>query len=136
MVNRWTLVDPATDEEWEFPLNPNQMTSPHPPKNHQIFARGIGNNSSSSNGISRVLAFRQQPYEWSFSGAIRDEQQYQDFLTWTRKTGRLELTDHFLRTWQIRIDSVDLEEQRPTARRSHRFTYTVKAIIYGRVTTP
>ena len=30
-MNRWTLFDPSTSEEWEMQFNPNQMTSPHPP---------------------------------------------------------------------------------------------------------
>jgi hypothetical protein len=134
VVNRWTLYDPATTESWEFPRNPNRMTSPHPPKNTTIFARTHGHpETSPDGGMSRVIQFRQTPYEWSFSGDIRTQEHYETFLVWTTKTGLLTITDHFNRVWSIRIDSVELEEQRPSANKAYKFRYTVRAAIYGRV---
>lgn len=132
MFIRWSLYDPSVTETWTMPRNPNKMTSPHPPKQTAIFARNF-NFADDQAGISRVLQFRQQPYEWSFSGDIRTEQHYEDLRDWSRRVGRLELTDHFDRTWLIRFDSIDIDEQRPTARNAWRFTYTAKAIIYGRI---
>lgn len=132
MLHRWTLVDTVTSEAWEFPRNPHEMTSPHPPKNTVIFSRSpIG--GAGTEGVSRVLQFRQAPYEWSFTGRIRTQAHYDSFVAWTKKTGRLQLTDHLLRTWSIRITAVDLTEERPTARTAWRFEYTVKATIYGRI---
>lgn len=126
---RWTLLDPATEVSWVFPRNPNAMTSPHPPRNHVIFSRGVGGGT----GVSRVIAFRQEPYEWSFSGDIRTEAHLTAFQAWTARTGRLHVTDHLGRTWEVRIDSVDLDELPNSPRNSWRFSYTVKTIIYGRV---
>lgn len=133
VTHRWILFDPATDEQWEFPRSPNRMTSPHPPKNTTIFSRTIGHPSNLGAGVSRVMQFRQQPYEWSFSGDIRTQEHYEAFIQWTRKTGRLHVTDHFDRTWEIRIDSVELDEQQQTARKPWKFAYTVRANIYGRI---
>lgn len=131
-TQRWTLVDTEAATQWEFPRNPNKMTSPHGPRNSVIFSRAYGTDAGNG-GISRVIAFRQQPYEWTFSGDIRTQQHYEDFVAWTANPNRLNLTDHLGRTWQIRIDSVDVTEQRQTARSAWRYEYTVKAIIYGRV---
>lgn len=128
---RWTLVDPDTSESWEFPRNPKAMTSPHPPKNTTIFARAAATPGVA--GVCRVLQFRQSPYEWQFTGDIRTEEHYDTLIEWCKKSNRLELTDHLGRTWQIRIDSMDLNEQRPTARNDWRFEYTVKANIYGEI---
>lgn len=123
---RWSLRDPATNEIWVFPHNPKKMTSPHPPKQTQIFSRGIG-------GISRVLQYRQAPYEWQFSGVIRTEEHFSGLTDWTKKTGIVHLTDHLGRTWRIRMQALELDEKRPSRRSDWRFEYTVRATIYGAV---
>ena len=128
---RWTWYDPDLDESWEMQRNPDQMTTPHPPRNATIFSRSIGGLNNVGNGVSRVLAFRQRPFEWSFSGNVRTEEMHGLLIAWTQRTNRLEITDHFDRTWVVRIDSCDIQEQRQTANNAWRFRYTVKAIIYG-----
>lgn len=129
---RWVLHDPATAETWTFPMSPNKMTSPHPPKAATIFSRNVSQ-ADDAGGINRVLMQRRSPYEWQFSGVIRTEAQHDDFKDWLRRTGRLEITDHFSRTWSVRFDSVEINEQKPTFRNNWRYEYTAKAIIYGRV---
>lgn len=131
-VRRWVLHDPSTSETWTFPINPNKMTSPHPTKTTTIFARNY-NFEDTKAGVGRVLEYQQEPYDWQFSGVIRSQQHYTDFRDWCHRVHRLELTDHLGRTWRIRFDSVDLEEQKPTLRKDWRFSYTAKAIMYGRV---
>lgn len=116
-----------------MPHNPKSMTSPHPPKNATIFSRGMGVEGVAGQGVSRVLIFRQQPYEWSFGGVIRTEQHLADFQYWTSKTHRVHLTDHLGRTWEIRMGAVDLDEKRPSHLTLWRYEYTVRATIYGKI---
>lgn len=132
MVHRWQLHDPSTSETYVFQRNPNKMTSPHPKKATTIFSRNF-NFVDEKLGVGRVIQFRQEPYEWQFSGDIRTEAQYEDLRDWTRRVGRLELTDHFLRVWEVRFDSVEIDELRPRKTNYWRFGYTAKAIIYGRI---
>lgn len=129
---RWSIHDPWTGETWVFPMNPNRMTSPHPAKSSTIFSRNA-NQVDDTTGISRVLQQRQSPYEWQFSGVIRTQQHYESLRDWARRLERLELKDHFGRIWSVRFDSVDINEQRDTARNPWRFEYTAKAIVYGRL---
>lgn len=135
---RWILRDVAASEQWEMPISPNKMTSPHAPKNMTIFARQAGRTGSSAfnGGVTRVLQFRQAPYEWSFSGIIRSQAHYDDFVYWTSKTGKLQVDDHLGRTWEIRIDNIELDERKPSFLRDWRYDYTVKTIMYGRVPSP
>jgi hypothetical protein len=115
-------------------MNPNQMTSPHPKKNSVPFPKSSATGPAKGwYGVARVHQHRQLPYEWSFSGLVRSEAHYNDLLEWTAKTGKVHITDHFERTWEVRVDSLELDEQRDTARNAWRFQYTVKVIIYGRV---
>lgn len=127
-MGSWVLSDPATLETWVMPLNPNKMTSPHAPKNSVILPRGTG-----YDGVARVLQFRGQPFEWSFSGSIRSQEHYDAFVHWTSKVTKVRVLDHLGRTWEVRITGVDLEELRPSRLRPWRFNYTVKANMYGRI---
>lgn len=132
---RWVLRDPASDETWTFPVNPNKMTSPHAARSFNILATApsVVANGHSRGGLGRVIEGNPEPYEWSFSGFIREQQHFEDLLYWTRKVNRLELTDHLGRTWRIRFLVFNPDEQRPTARHPWRFTYDVKALNYGAV---
>lgn len=131
MSFRWTWSDPATGESWEMPRNPHEMTSPHGPRNLTIFSRnGYGDGAG---GVSRVIERRAEAYVWSFTGKIRTPEHYAAFLHWTKKVHRTRITDHFGRTWEIRTESVEIEELKPTPRRTHRFDYTVKATMYRQV---
>jgi hypothetical protein len=132
---RWIWYDPSTSDEWVVPMNPNKMTSPHAPKNTVLYPKSerTHGRGEGGGGVARIMQFRQNPYEWSFSGVIRSEQHFHDLMAWSKKTSRLHITDHLERTWEVRMDSIDIDEQRDTARNPWRFTYTVKVNIYGRV---
>jgi hypothetical protein len=138
VVQRWTLQDPATAESWTFQFNPNQMTSVHAPKSLTIFSNAPVYNPATEPraGMGRVFQRSDEPYEWSFSGVIREQEHHDDLIYWTRKTGKLVITDHFGRQFTIRLLALDLNERRPTARRAWRFEYTVKALMYGQITYP
>lgn len=133
MVNQWVWYDPKLDETWVMERNPDEMTTPHPPKNSTIFSRSIGGLNSVGNGVSRVLQFRQRPFEWQFSGNVRSQAMHDTLLLWTARTNRLHITDHLERTWEVRITAPDIDEERQSARNAWRFRYTIKANMYGQV---
>lgn len=132
---RWVLRDPVRDETWTFPVNPNKMTSPHSPRSFNILATApsVTSNGQSRGGFGRVIEGNPEPYEWSFSGYIREEDHFESLLYWTRKVNRLELTDHLGRTWRIRFLVFNPDEQRPTTRHPWRFNYEIKTINYGAI---
>lgn len=130
---RWIWYDPRLDETWSMDRNPDQMTTPHPPKNSTIFSRSIGGLNSIGNGVSRVLQFRQTPFEWQFSGNIRTQAAHDLLMSWVKRSNRLHITDHLDRTWEVRIDACDVEEQRQSHSNAWKFRYTVKANIYGQI---
>lgn len=128
-MQRWTLVDPRTDETYVFPVNPNAMTSPHGPRSLQILTTAPVNDTASSAG--RIFESNPDPYEWQFGGFIRTQDHHDQLRRWARKVNRLELIDHLGRTWSIRITQFDPQEKRPSTRTAWKFDYTVKAIMYG-----
>lgn len=133
---RWTLSDPARDETWTFPINPNRMTSPHSPRNFNILATAptVVIAGHARGGLGRVIERNAEPYEWSISGVIREEDHYQELLRWSRKLNKLVLTDHFGRKWSIRILHFNPDEKKPTARRNWRYAYDLKTLNYGAIT--
>lgn len=133
MVQRWTLHDPRLDETYVFPVNPNAMTSPHGPRSLTILATAPVNDAPNSAG--RIIEAQPDPYEWQFSGFIRTKGHHDALHKWARKVNRVELTDHLDRTWSIRFTQFDPTEQRPREYVPWKFTYTVKAIMYGPVAT-
>lgn len=127
MVQPWVFHDPSLAETWAFPVNPNRMTTPHGSRSLtvvSVFPTG---------GMSRVIEGNPEPFDWTVSGYIRTEQHYADLLYWSRKVNRLELSDHFARTWLVRVQHPDINEVRPTATKPWRFNYDLKLLNYGRL---
>lgn len=116
-------------------MNPNKMTSPHAPRNMTVYPSAPIYNPAveARGGMARVFEHAREPYEWSFSGVIREGEQYDELLRWCRKLRRVELTDHLGRTWLIRMSAFLPDEKKPTARRRDLYDYEVKAIIYGEI---
>lgn len=131
MVQRWTLFDPNLDESWTFPVNPNKMTSPHGPRSLQVMVTSPRPGDQAQNGL--VLETNRDPHEWTVSGNIRTEDHFAELLYWVRKVNRLQLTDHFGRTWQVRMLHFNPDEQKPSQNRPWRFTYDLKMLNYGEV---
>jgi hypothetical protein len=127
-VSRWTLTDPATSEVWQMPINPDQMTSPHPMRN-----------LTTAYGVYKALAmprtFEQKPQaaRWEWQGVIRSEDHYDTYVHWAKKPGLVRVHDHLNRTWEVMIESFEPDESRPSARTDWRYRYTVKCLIIRRI---
>lgn len=131
--HRWTLHDPTTNETYVFPLNPNKMTTPHSPRNFNIIATAPSGalTGGSRQGMGRVVELARDPFEWSFSGRIKTEAHYDRLLAWSNKVHRIQLSDHFGRTWLVRVLDFNPNELTPTPRISWRYEYDFKVLNYG-----
>lgn len=124
MTIRWTLSDGVST--YTFPLNPNEMGSLSP--QWSITTTPAGPKET------RIRAVRapKTPFEWSFSGKARSQQQYDDLLTWSNKAQLLTLTDHHARSWKIVI-----RQFRPTDLRRPgnitRWSYEVTTYVLERL---
>lgn len=117
MSRRWTFYDPATTDTYVHQINPNTMTSPF---------RG-----NSTEAMTGVLSYRKrsEPREWTFGGVIRTQQQYEDLRDWATRTGRLHVTDHLGRTFEVFLIEFVPDEKTPTANNAWRFDYTMRALV-------
>lgn len=122
---RWTFEDLETSETWIVPINPNEATSHRPLKE---LSYGIGHD-----GRVRTRQRAPQPVEWSFGGVIRT-QEHHDLLTeWSKKPGKLRVTDHLGRTFEIMISSIEIEDRTPTPSVPWRLRYTMNALLLRRI---
>lgn len=121
---RWILTDPVTLATWTMPINPDQMTSPHPRKD-LTHTRGAGDADAVS------MKAPAQPVDWSWSGVIRSQAHYDVLLVWARKTYPIKVTDHLGRTWLVVIKKFTPAERRPTAVTALRMRYTVQTLNLG-----
>lgn len=124
---RWTLHDPVAGDTWAMPINPNTMTTLVATKKFDTTA-GTG-----ADGRVRTLAEPIAPFEWSFGGVIRAQDQYDALADWCTRPNPIELSDHFGRTWLVLLEAFDPDEKRPTLRTAWRFDYTVRAHVLGRL---
>lgn len=130
-VVRWRFTDPETDEVWTVPINPREMSSPHPVRNRQTLPAGP---AASNQALSiRTLQEPLVPFEWTFGGVIRTQAHHDDLLAWSRKPNPILIRDHFLRTWRVIPTVFDATDRRPTARVPWRMTYTMHTQMLGRI---
>ncbi len=127
-VLRWRLQDPADatpDGVYEFPWNPNKMTSPFPAR--QLTAKA----TTAIDGQVLLWEGATMPANWTFGGAIKDAAHYEALRSWVYdRQGRLLVHDHF-----GRMLVVVLKEFKPDPGEKMRVgrywyhTYTVDAVV-------
>jgi hypothetical protein len=126
---RWQLNDLVANQTYTLPCNPSAMTSPSIAHATTSFRR------SPIDGVVRVFRPGDKPRQWSFTGRLRTQSEYDAFVDWCNRPNRIQLTDHL-----GRVHSVLLQDFAPQPiERSGRkdtpwlFAYTVTAIYYGRI---
>ena len=120
---RWVFTDPATGATYEFPVNPNKMTSVFPDKTITI--------ETTTAGDGQVLLFQgnTKPTNWQFSGDILDEAQYEALRHWTYDIhNRIKVTDHFGRDLLVVLQSFAPEPKAGNGK-FWRHLYTIKAVL-------
>lgn len=119
---RWELRDDAAGEAYVFPINPDSMTSPLPERSY-TFARAAGAQSA------RTVMAAPTAVQWQFGGAIRTQDQHDALEAWSQRPGKLVVTDHLGRKFEVMITAFEATERTPTRRTPWRLRYTVKADI-------
>lgn len=97
MFVRWHLTDPATSEDYEFEINPNEGGSP------QRKRLVDSTPTVAPDGIPIIYEGRESPIELSWSGILRTEEQFNAIRKWYNKRHQILLTDDLGRTMWIYI---------------------------------
>jgi hypothetical protein len=121
-VVRWTFDDGVTT--YTHQVNPNRMSSPLRPRPTTVGVTG-------PDGLARSTRTPEPPHEWRFGGVLRSEEQYNDLLLWSQKTGVITITDHLGRAFDCLMVAFRPDEQRPTARNAWRFEYEMTVLVVG-----
>lgn len=124
-VLRWVLYDPATSESYTFRINPDEATSPRPARELSF---GV-----SLDGRAPGFESSAPPQDWEFGGVIRTQEQHDELLYWSRKKGKLRVTDHLGQTFEIMIRAYRPTERRKTALVPWRLRYTMQTICLRRI---
>ena len=129
MTTRWVLTDPATDETWTMPINPDQMTSPHPAPKRLRTQYGI------RRGVHRIRTFMSAPTanDWEWQGVIRTEEHYDALVAWAQKPNEVHVTDHLGRTWEVLISQFQPTDRKPTVNVPWRLRYRMRALVLRKV---
>lgn len=123
---RWLFYDPVLDESYRVPINPNRMTSPLREKSLDTVTNVFG----------RIRTRRidpNAPYEWSFSGVIRDIDHHDALVTWMKKLNLITITDHLGREFQVLPQEINITEKRPSAQKPDKFDYEMTVLVFKRL---
>jgi hypothetical protein len=130
VTTRWTLHDPSLGETWALPNNPYEMTSPQPRREITSFG-GVRDNLSQQRTFEAPMS---RPVEWSFTGKIRGEDDYEAWHAWAARPGVVHITDHLGRTWKCMFRTFEAEEQPQSSRQTRRYIYNATVLNLGRTT--
>lgn len=134
MGNRWILWDPDDPSilPYYLDINPNRMGSPNIAKNfdHARSARQPKDTISIA-GMARTRSFKRPspPATWEFGGVILTQAQHDVLLEWSKRDGKVNITDHLGRTFEVMMQQFDPVERRPTALKQWRFDYTMRVLL-------
>lgn len=123
-MSRWKLELLSGGEFYEFEINPNAQDNPHP-------TRSIKWDFHPTLGFSGTRQGR-SPHDWSFSGVLRSQAQYDALLLWVGKKVKVRLTDDLGNKRIIRL--LEFSPQQTAGARSRhapwRMTYTMRCLIF------
>lgn len=112
-----------------MPLNPNSMTSVTFDKQLDTFVGGVHNTLTEVRTIQSAAPAK----DWSFGGVIRTKAHYDGLVYWAKKSGKVRVTDHLGRTFEVLIRQFDPEDRKPTGTVAWRLQYTMKTLLLRRV---
>lgn len=121
-VYRWVFDDLA-GTTYTVPINPNKMGK-------LKAARAISLKVTTAvDGQALFFEGRRPPETWSFSGVLLDKDHYDQLDHWVYETGRISITDHFLRKIYVVLSDFDPQPKRSLGR-YWRHDYSVTGIVY------
>lgn len=124
-VVRWIFHDMVTAETVTLPYNPNGMTSPF------LQQTTATTPISPIDGQIRAIRPKAPPREWKFTGFLRSQAHHDLLLDWGGRKGRMQVTDHLGRTFEIRFVEFVVDEKKPTKKTGWRLTYTMRCLTFG-----
>lgn len=120
---RWYFVD--GDTSYRHHMNPRTMASPQPAKGYDS---GVGSTARTASTRSAPA-----PMEWEFGGFIRSQEHHDALDEWSKKTVPIEVLDHLGRTFVVMLQSLQVQERKPTPTTPWRMTYVMKALLLREV---
>lgn len=124
-VKRWKFQDMETGEVHTVELNPNQMSGYLREKSYDF----------ASYNATRVRGVRSnpKPVDLSFGGVVRQESHHDSLIGWQRRPGKVRVTDHLDRTFEVMISSLEMVDRRPAGDNTWRFRYTFSCLLLRRI---
>jgi hypothetical protein len=124
-LRRWTFETLDGVSTYTFSFNPNAATSPHAKDSLEWFCQTDG----TFVGL-RTLA---KPVDWSFSGVLRDQIQYNELVDWvTAHRTRVRLITDLPETLIVRLNGFSPDRTGPQRTNvPWRHTYTMKALVFS-----
>lgn len=130
MTVAWRLETLDAAETYSFEINPNAQDSP-------FRNRSISWNFHPNTGFTGQRSGR-TGYEWTFSGVLRTQAQYDAMLAWVAKGVKVHLFDDRGDKLLLRLTKFSPTQQ-GGARTRHapwRWTYTMNALVYEYTEAP
>jgi hypothetical protein len=125
-VVRWVLTDPADLlETWTFEVNPSSAESFQVTWQADPFRPAM-------TGVALIRRKRQLT-STSFSGVLRTRSMYDALVEWVSKDKVLHLTDHWLRTWEVLLQGLEITQERASPSAPWRMPYVVRCVVFGEV---
>ena len=124
-VVRWKFLEVETSLEYTVEINPNKMSSYRFSREYdwarhdQARMRGVRSN--------------RQPKDWTFGGVVRTETHHDALIEWQRKPGKVRVTDHLGRVFEVMMRSVDMIDRRPSGDNTWRFEYQFNCLLLRRI---
>jgi hypothetical protein len=113
-----------------FQVNPDSVTQKF--GDVQINAEA----TTVSNGQVITWEGSAQPPQWSWSGRVLNEEQYNALVTWGTTRQRVYLTDHFRRRFLVKVLSVEFDRVRDAQRQWHMKYQMTAAVLSGEGIVP
>ena len=127
-TQRWVLTEVDTGDTWTMPINPDSMTSP-------VLERSMTTTYGSNVGTARLRTFvtPSRALDWSWSGVIRTKAHHDALEAWSRKPGKVRVTDHLGRTFEVMLQGFEPTDRKPTPTTPWRLRYTMKTLLLRRI---
>lgn len=126
-MSRWTLTEEATLDTWTMPISPNKV-DPLPRTKRLSFALP----SRNTQDRWRTFASPAEPRTLTWSGVIRTQAHFDDYVEWAKKPGVIVVNDHLGRTWRVLIASFKPTPRAGRRTSDYRMPYTVTVQWLGR----
>lgn len=122
---RWQFQDMNTYEIYIVELNPKQASS------HRL-AKAF---DSARHGGQRMRMTKtaSQPTDWTFGGVVRSHTHHDALIDWQKRPGKVRVTDHLGRTFEVMMRSLEMTDRRPAGDNTWRFEYTFNCLLLRRI---